>query len=417
MVKNSTQSRSRVWMYTQQIKFLPWKISDLPRRLEHLPLKRWAFIIHDADPGVASHLHLFLESKNPTTAKSLAHHFSDKPQYFENFSKNHTNHSAAIGFSYLIHRTDGAIKANKVLYDPSRVVANFNYSEFIQKVSQVVRNKKSPLTPKKMESLLANKILDDFAEERISKSEAEQKLLAINGHTLGSYFGKLNELNAAKLNLKAEIIYKEMIKKNKPVIVNYFYGPSGVGKTAFARMLANKKYPNNVFFTGPAKNPYDGLLEIDYLPEVLIIDEVRKETFSSSFREMLQLLDPYRYLYSKTVRARYHNPSIISVKEIYLTAPMSPQELFWTFQKSGNSSDDDFSQLDRRLSTVIKFDKENVQEVIFDPKEQKYIPKGAPMPNPVKDLIATQSNKITLKQLLKLTSSTSQNKKGDISNG
>ncbi|MHA5112433.1 hypothetical protein ATX60_01035 [Oenococcus oeni] len=418
MAENKTQIRSRAWMYTQSMSHLPFKFSDIQRRLSHISgLKRYAYIVHDQDRNkknelIAPHLHVMLETKNPMSAHSMIKHFSDQEQYLESFSKyNKKGSNVNNGFSYLIHRTTSAIKESKFRYDYHDVVSNFDYGAFIQQISQAVQKASSHMVSKKDETLLANQILDNFADGKLSKTQAEKELLNINGHTLGSWLNKLDMVNAGILSLKSETARLNMIKENKPVIVIYIYGKSGTGKSSLARNLANQKYPDHLYFTGPREHPFDGLNSIDYLAEAMIIDEARSSTFGQSYSEMLQLLDPYRYLFLRELPARYHNASISSIKQIYITSVLNPKQFYNSFFWKRSNKDDPFEQLVRRLTIVIYLTNDHLQQMIFDPIEKKYVPYGLPMNNPIKQLNLHQTTKVKLSQFLEKTSLNSSNQK------
>lgn len=129
--------------------------------------------------------------------------------------------------------------------------------------------------------------------------------------------------------------------------VVYVYGNAGVGKTTFAKRLAQKENLS-IFISGSSNDPfedYDG-------QEVVVLDDLRPNIFDWS--DLLKILDPHTFTLAK---ARFHNKDISAVKVIVITSPLSPADFVEKITKKGK---EDIHQFYRRLAVVIHVLKDRI---------------------------------------------------------
>ena len=140
--KTASSPRSRGVMYVQQLDKMKFSSLDaLKRRVQSLSkLKRFAMIVHDKDTNgdnelAKPHVHVMLEFESPRMLSAIAKELDDAPEHFESMTK-HNKNGINNGFAYLVHRTKNA--SNKYQYDPDKVIANFNYQSFLDKLKTEV---------------------------------------------------------------------------------------------------------------------------------------------------------------------------------------------------------------------------------------------------------------------------------------
>lgn len=132
--------------------------------------------------------------------------------------------------------------------------------------------------------------------------------------------------------------------------VVYVYGNAGVGKTTFAKRLAQKENLS-IFITGSSNDPfedYDG-------QEVVVLDDLRPDIFDWS--DLLKILDPHTFTLAK---ARFHNKDMSSVKVIVITSPLSPADFVEKIRKKGS---EDIHQFYRRLAVAIHILKDEIEYI------------------------------------------------------
>ena len=121
--------RNRNMMYVQKIDHLPAKdLATLKDIIEQkVKPNKYALIVHnkekDADGNpLTPDIHVMMTFSNARSINSVAKTIGDKPQYIQVWSHNEEN-----GYAYLVHATKTAQAAGKHQYDPSEVIANFDY--------------------------------------------------------------------------------------------------------------------------------------------------------------------------------------------------------------------------------------------------------------------------------------------------
>ena len=104
------------------------EIAVIEQRIKSLTnLKKYAFIVHDKDTldngqPKKPHFHIVLTFSNATTSDVIAKTMQVEEQYINKIRT--TTKSAML---YLVHRND----PNKYQYNPSEVIANFDYVEYV----------------------------------------------------------------------------------------------------------------------------------------------------------------------------------------------------------------------------------------------------------------------------------------------
>lgn len=130
--------------------------------------------------------------------------------------------------------------------------------------------------------------------------------------------------------------------------VVYVYGNAGVGKTTFAKRLAQKERMS-IFISGSSNDPfedYDG-------QEVVVLDDLRPNIFDWS--DLLKILDPHTFTLAK---ARFHNKDMSAVRVIVITSPLSPVDFVEKIRKKGS---EDIHQFYRRLAVAIHISKDKIE--------------------------------------------------------
>lgn len=342
-------------MYVQQVKLLPFlNESALKTRIKSLVkegiIKKYALILHNEDKTkggskVEPHYHVWMYSEKRISIGKIAKKLGDKQQQFESMTKrgNGLKTSAENSLLYLIHRTPNS--QDKYQYNIEDVHANFNYQDFVEKLEE------ENLKERFISSQNPDSILNDFKNEKINKSKATEKLMAIGAQCYAKYANQLDKIEDGLRQLKFERWLKHKKKTNEKIKVVWVFGAAGTGKTHYCRDFCERK-KFDFFVTTASNDPfqdYDG-------QKVLIIDELRPDTFR--YRDLLQILDPYNFDQKKTI-ARYHNARIMS-DYIFVTSPFDP---FTFYTKMHNNKKDAFDQLYRRIGLILRFDNDYIAEL------------------------------------------------------
>lgn len=348
----SPVKRSSVLMYEQQVKYLPLSLERLREQIEVLErrkgLLRWALIKHDKDTDkegelVAPHYHVVLQFRKRVTVDLVAKRFKDKPQQFEIMTKRGqgAKNSAENAFAYLIHRTTNS--REKYQYDASEVIANFDFSKFVQEQEERLR------TP--------DDVLDLLGEGKLTRQEAIEEISFFGAAKMSEYRRKIDDVFAMRIELDYQEWLQDMERKGEPIKVIWCFGLGGTGKTRYAKDWADRHDLNHYICSG-SNSPFDGLNNLgSKQQEVLIIDELRPGVLK--YHDLLQILDPWNF--EKIAVARYRNPRIMA-KVIFVCTVYSPLD-FYRNTIINNRSIDTFKQLSRRIGVTIEFTHDGIYEV------------------------------------------------------
>lgn len=145
--------------------------------------------------------------------------------------------------------------------------------------------------------------------------------------------------------------------KNRNITVVFMSGPTGIGKTTFAKMYSKSRYPSVEPCVSSSSN--DPLQ--DYKDEpVLILDDLRDDSFK--YHDFLKLLDNHTLSSSKS---RYRNkPFIGDMIIITSTRPIND----WYFSKTP----EDKHQLYRRVREWLKFDGDKIYGYEYSDVTNRY---------------------------------------------
>lgn len=330
--------RSQILMFTQQLEHLNYSQEELIEAVKQLPfIGQFALIVHDKDvkddqSPVAPHIHLVLCFTQRVRITQIAKELKQKSQYFETMTKRgkdlETSKNNAM--AYLVHQTLQAKEQGKYQYNPSEVIANFNYEELINSLKQ-----SSFYSPKQ--------VLADFNSGNIDKLEALNRIKASNSPRIPQYVSSINKIDEINVLIKQKNWIKTHEKSHKPIKVIWVFGPAGVGKTEFAKHIAKKYSSNNKYdFTGSSRDLFQ---EIG-TEQSLIIDEIRPKDIR--FNDLLKICDPFNY--RKFAASRFKDKAIIA-DTIIFTSPYSPVQFFSKYKLDNN---DTFRQLQRRITLTIE---------------------------------------------------------------
>lgn len=341
---NMSDLRSQILMFSQQLKHFNCSKDKLIAKIKQLPyIDKYALIVHDKDikednKPVTPHIHLVLCFKQRVRITKIAKELNQKSQYFEAMTKRGNNLKTSYNntMAYLIHQTAQAKKQGKYQYNPSEVIANFDYEKLVEGLKQ-----SSFYSPKQ--------VLADFNSGNISKLEALNRIKNSNSPRIPQYISSIAKIEEINNRIKQRNWIQKHEKNKKPIISIFIFGPSGVGKTELAKHIAIKLSPDNSFdFTGSTKDLFQN---IDTAPS-LVIDEIRPKDIK--FNDLLKLTDPYNY--RKFAPSRYHDKAIIA-DTIIFTSPYSPIQ-FFNHYKLDNT--DNFKQFQRRITITIKVTKKQL---------------------------------------------------------
>lgn len=360
MSKTKKVPRSRGMMYTQQVQHSPYKIiDDLKIAIEtKVKPKRYAIIKHDKDIDdkgnpESDHWQVMLEFDNPRYVTSIAKLLGDKPQ-----SVHVWNNKISNGFAYLVHRTQNA--SSKYQYEPSEVVANFDYIEELAKITRQV----------KKSSTNVKDLLDDLYDGRIKKDDLEN---ALTGSQYGKCCKQIEDVNAKRLQKEAETFRQKLIESGTPVRVIWIYGKPGTGKTTIAKIIA-KRENRPYFISGSSRDIFQ-----DYKGEhTVILDELRPKVIE--YADLLRITDPYSP--GAMAPSRYHD-KYLACDLIIITSPYSPisfyDETFGITRQNLirflSTCIDTFEQLERRIMLTIHVEDTQFYMTEYDGINREYIPK------------------------------------------
>lgn len=370
-------------MYVQKVTLLGFENTEaLYKRAENLnpKPKRIAMITHNKDVDkdgnkIDPHVHLvmeFEEDKRPLFS-SIAKQLNDKPEFIENMMKL-GKYNIENAFAYLVHATSGA--QNKYQYNPEKVKANFDYCKFLEEVKN--QSKQS-----------VKQIFEDVSNGSLDGEIAKEILMAKNPLSYHELEQKLDSVIKERRKLDNDTWLKNKIKSGEPLKVIWIYGKNGLGKTVLAIKLAKKYSSDNSYFKSGGNNDYfEGYND----EKSVILDDFRKNS-KLPYEDLLKVADPHNNGFYAP--SRYHNKRLL-LDSLIITSPYSP----WDYYNSlnVNSEIDQYGQLARRISIVIKMEKKVIYEMdSFNPE----VTKGK-MANPFIDLIENGKieNKLQLSDLL-----------------
>ncbi len=334
-------------------------IDEIINRIKSLTqLKDFSIITHDKDilpsgENKPPHFHAVLTFRNATTVTSIAKAIKVEEQFVSKIKS--TTKSARL---YQVHRNN----PEKYQYQPSEVIASFDFINYVDDIKPKQRR-------------------EDIAE-RIANGE-------IKRYNIEKYIG-CDEFAKNKRYYENCFEYRQNLQRssNRNMVCYYIQGESGIGKTVFAKDLANK-LGFRCFVSSGGKNPLD-----DYKgEEVIIMDDTRSQNWDMS--DFLKLTDNHT---DSLVGCRYYNKSIYECQFLIVTSVHSIEKFF---ENAKNTENEPIEQLLRRFKCVFKCTENEIEiwEYIDDLK--KHIRQGT-MINPVKSLRTRRDIQPTVMTIEKL---------------
>lgn len=293
----------------------------------------------------------FVKEKRPSAYSTIANWFGlpDNCVNKCNSRKKNVDEKFDDMCAYLCHLN----AEDKHQYDLSEVWSNFNFKERIDRW-------------KKSSSFSI--ILKDILDEKITEKNYTDY---ISGEIYAKYRSKI-EATFAFCRDRSKTLERKM-----DVIM--IYGPGGVGKTTYAKMLAEGKGfdKSDIFVSSSGEDILCG-----YCGErCIIIDDFRREQMT--FVEFLKMTDNNT---NSAVRSRYTNKNISNCKLMIVTSILPLEKLF-----SGFAEGEDMVQLYRRFKLQLQMDEDTITPYPYVRGVQTFIPATA-YENPIKKLVASSKS-------------------------
>lgn len=317
--------------YEQQIKYLKKDVSAIDKMLrkksKNGSLLEWAYIIHDKDDGVEPHIHVMMKFQSSQTADNIAKWFDDEPNRI-NIKQSRWENK----LSYLCHRTRGDY--DKYQYNPDEVIANFDYPALLDTITEGVKISE-------LDAILRRIDIGEIREFNLFDSV-----------TIEQYTKYERKIKSALEYARGKI----MNDKNRDIKVVAMSGPTGTGKTTYAKQLCaimNKSY----CVSSSSNDPFQ-----DYKGEdVMILDDLRDSTFK--YADLLKILDNHT---KSTSWSRYNNKAFIG--DMIIITSCEPIEKWY----ENGKTEEDRKQLRRRVTEQLYFDKKSIRDTVYNPLTDTY---------------------------------------------
>lgn len=290
------------------------------------------FIEHEADDEVSlTHFHIVIKFKTPMPFEPIKNKFP--------YGYIDSAHHLKASVQYLIH-----------LNDPSKV--QYSWDD--------VRTNCLDMTPYKIQSVSQQEVTIQTIIDSIKAGEIKEynQFDKIPNEIWAKYRSRIEN----SLLFERERIYMD---KNRSINVIFMSGPTGVGKTTFAKSYCDTMR-KHCCVSSSSNDPLQ-----DYKgEEVLIMDDLRDTAFA--FSDLLKFLDNHT---KSTGKSRYHNKAFIG-DTIIITSSKPITD--WYF----NEEPSDRRQLYRRVRCWYKFTIERIYAFEYSDKTHRYEPAGSSI-NPV----------------------------------
>lgn len=336
---------------------------EITSNVDHMPLEmvkngianknvtKWAYILHDKDPGVDPHYHVLVWFSTPQDSKYVCRWFGVPETQVQKII------SEVGALAYLTH----ANAEKKHRYEDREVEANFDLAKKIE-----AEKKK----------LSANARLNEIRDGIVSGK--------VRGYNIHEHVSA-EEYDRFKKSIDNAYAYRENILRargdeNMSVKVIWVWGDAGTGKTRWAKMYATGNL-QSYFISGSGSDFLDGYAGQD----CLILDDIRPESMAAA--TMLKLLDNNT---RSSVKSRYRN-KWLEVKTIIVTCPCSPED-FWTLRSDREKVDGTLDQLLRRIYIEIHCEADALRGSTIKARQFNKLGKpskwSSAMPNPAMSDIA-----------------------------
>lgn len=346
----------------------PWKdIKELYACIGKLNPNKVGVILHDKEqdekgdaepPGY----HAMITFRNAHSVKHLAKQLGVPPQNIEVWDKGVNN-----GFSYMLHRTKKAQEEGKHQYNPSEVIANFDFEALMETIPFEIEQAKitrdaSPKT-----------LLDAVYAGVMTKEEAESRL---TGSQYAFYGKKINDVWNKRQQKLADEWRQNMIAAGKQVEVIWVFGETGTGKTQLAREIGKQR--GDFFKSGISRDIFQGY---EVSKNVIILDELREN--SIRYDDLLKILDPFSVYSGGSMAPSRYQDKALAADTFIITTPFDPYQYYKRAVADEEAQKiDKFDQLLRRLTLILFMDDDSISAVkVLTGGGIQMIP-GASRPNP-----------------------------------
>lgn len=370
-MKSKNSLRAKNMMYEQQISHLPQKMNTVDAVCEtvgKMAPKRFALAIHDhdiSDDGnpAEAHLHVMMSFENARSIPSVAKTLHEQAQQITMWGG-----QSDEGFAYLCHANPGAV--GKFQYDPSTVLANFDYPEFLLKYKANLLNRKK--------TVRVNELLDALKNGSVSVAEVERQM---SGSLYAKYASQIERVNMLRLRNSAEEWRKKAQSEGKRIKLIWIYGAAGTGKTRLAKKYTSERN-EPIFISGSSRDIFQAYAG----QHVIILDELRPGMMQYS--DLLRLTNPFGIDEAMMAPARYSDKSIAADLFI-VTSPLSPKDYH---AESNLGAYDDFAQLQRRIILTVRMTADEISRMKWDNDYLDYAEiAGSAVPNPYSEKGSTNA--------------------------
>lgn len=294
-----------------------FKVVNLDAYLHSLPgLRDFAYILHDMD-GVKEHYHLALRMTDTRNSSNICKHFGVPENLISRVKGRWTDM-----LKYLTH----ANAPDKHQYDVSLVTSNFDWQKEIEKDN-------------------SRKRVDEIVSMIVSGVIREY-----------NYFEHITGIEYVKYKRQIDSAFAYRSDKlrgvNREMNAVYIKGDAGVGKTTYAKMIAeNKGY--SIFISSSSNDVLDGYAG----QECIILDDLRPSALGLA--DLLKLLDNHT---SSTVKSRYRN-KVLECKLILITSTL---DIDVFFRNVFSEEEETIVQLKRRCTTHMYMKPEVIEVSVYD---------------------------------------------------
>jgi hypothetical protein len=308
---------------------------------------QYAIILHnkDIDPVTKEpkkeHVHIVFTFKHPVVFKYVKEQFP--------YGSIKTCKSVNACIQYLIHKND----PDKTQYELKDIETNFSDTQ----IEEYMLTTDSGAA---MSRLAVDRLI-----ERIDNGE-------IREYNIHTFVDPVTLARNDSVFSRAFKNYYAKLDKHRTLNVYFITGATGSGKTAVAKMMAEKLDDGSYCMSSSSNDPVQ-----DYKGEnTLIFDDLRDTDFEK-MQDLLKIIDPYT---SSSVKARYRN-KIFAGKNIIITSEKPLDK--WYAHDTEN-----LGQLKRRIGEMVEVTKDKL--ITYRPvrKGNTYVMERIGSgPNPVWDYI------------------------------
>lgn len=291
-------------LVTSNVEYFKGEVGDIIK--SHKTIKKYAYILHDKDPGQSPHWTIYLNfGRSGVDIKQIAEWFGLQESQVEKIKGRMTD-----ALQYLTHSND--TQQNKYQYSSDEVIANFDFQTEIKNA----------------------KILGDF--EHFSYAQQLQYVNSLPVSEKSSAFRQLENL----WRLQCKYL---SLQSDRQLEVIFIWGPSGSGKTYYAKKLLSKM-GYDYCISSSSNDPFQ-----DYLGQkAMILDDLRDKSFA--FEDLLKILDNNTV---SSVQSRFQNKVFNGVL-ILITSSVPLRYWYRGLQI------EDLKQLYRRIGCYVEISKEEI---------------------------------------------------------